>query len=177
MLKLAFEAGFVPVVGKDVLHFAAEPIITHLCDEAGPRTYRRADLEPTAGDIVLNIEAIDLPTESVDTILCSHVLEHVDDRRALGELFRILRPRGVLAVMIPLIEGWPATYEPADIRSPGDRFLHFGQHDHVRYYGADFRDHMRGVGFLLDEFTAEGPTAVRHGLTRGEKVFRGTKPA
>ncbi len=42
------------------------------------------------------------PDRAFDRIIASEVLEHVDsDRRALGELARVLRPGGVLAVTVP----------------------------------------------------------------------------
>ena len=177
VFKMAIDAAFVEVAGREVLHFAAEPIVTRLMQACGPSGYRRADIDAGKGDLVLDIEAIDLADASVDTVLCSHVLEHVDDRRALAELYRILRPGGVLVAMVPIVEGWATTYERADCATPEERLLHYGQDDHVRYYGADFRDRVRAAGFALDEFTAGGPESVRYGLMRGAKVFRGTKPA
>jgi hypothetical protein len=44
-------------------------------------------------------------------IIASDVLEHVDDRLAMRELKRVLRPAGVLACMVPIIEGWETTHE------------------------------------------------------------------
>jgi ubiquinone/menaquinone biosynthesis C-methylase UbiE len=35
------------------------------------------------------------------------VLEHVDDAKALGEIYRVLKPGGVALIMLPVIEGWP----------------------------------------------------------------------
>jgi hypothetical protein len=52
---------------------------------------------------------------------------------------------------------------------------HYGQSDHVRYYGADVRDRIRAAGFKLSEFTAEGEDVLTYGLQRGEKVFVATK--
>ena len=56
------------------------------------KTYRTADIKPGRADMVLNIEAVDLLDRSFDCIVCSHVLEHVNDRKALAEMFRLLRP-------------------------------------------------------------------------------------
>ena len=50
--------------------------------------------------------------------------------------------------------------------------MHFGQEDHVRYYGADFRQRISAGGFkLINEFTSEGEDVLRYGLLRGEKTF------
>ena len=77
--------------------------------------------------------------------------------------------------MIPIIEGWANTYENTEVRTERERELHFGQFDHVRYYGADVRNRARKAGFGLTEFTAEAEDCVRHALLRGEKVFVATK--
>ena len=118
-----------------------------------------------------NIEAMSLPDASFDMVIASHVFEHVDDRRAMDEVKRILRPSGVLVCMVPIVEGWENTYENAGVASPAARELYFGQNDHVRYYGRDFRLRLRDAGFSLDEFTADGSLSPRYALIRGEKVF------
>jgi len=153
-----------------VLHFAPERGITDLLRKKC-RQYSSADLAAGRADRVLDIEAIGSPDETFDCVVCSHVLEHVDDRRALAELHRVLRRDGVALIMLPLIEGWARTYEPESARTPEERKRHFGQADHLRFYGADVRDRIRAAGFTLDEFTAEGEDVLTYGLQRGEKLF------
>jgi SAM-dependent methyltransferase len=157
-----------------LLHFAPEPALSAWI-EARVGSYITADLRPGAAKIVLNMEQIDMPEGNVDVVYASHVLEHVDDRKALAEIYRILRPGGRLVAMVPMIEGWATTYENPAIKSPRERDLHFGQHDHVRYYGADFRDRLRTAGFALNEYCSSGPESVRYSLGRGDHVFVGTK--
>lgn len=157
--------------GARVLHFAPEPIIASLLQEHANR-YESADLDPTKSvDRVLNIEEIDLPDATVDVVVASHVLEHVNDAKALSEIRRILVGNGFAVLMVPLIEGWDRTFEDATITSSADRAILFGQADHVRYYGRDFRDRVREAGFELSEFTAEEPNVTRYGLLRGDKIF------
>jgi hypothetical protein len=83
-------------------------------------------------------------------------------------------PGGQLIAMVPLIEGWAETYQDVTV-SPGDRARHYGQWDHIRYYGADFRARIACAGFALEEYTADGPASARHALLRGEKVFKALK--
>lgn len=158
-----------------VLHFAAEPCLRPMIQSSQPKTYTRADIDPRRGDLVIDIEKIDLPSESYDAILCSHVLEHVDDGRALPELFRILRPKGKLIAMVPLIEGWDQTYENPKVEDWHERKIHFGGGTHVRCYGKDFRRRLERAGFVLSEFTGSPAQTIRHGLIAGERVFVGTK--
>lgn len=155
---------------EPILHFAAESIF-----EKRFRTlysaYQTADLFKHA-DLKLNIEKIDLESGSVNTVICNHVLEHVSDRLALREIHRILSDRGQLIVSVPIIEGWEHTYENPDITTPELRTVHFGQHDHIRYYGRDFRDRLREAGFSnIQEITAEGEDVIQYSLMRGEKFF------
>ena len=125
---------------------------------------------------IFQIEAIDLPDASFDRILCNHVVEHVDDAKAFAELFRILHPGGVALFTTPIVEGWAQTYENPAIDGERLRELHFGQNDHVRFYGRDLRERIKAAGFRLEEFTAVEPDVHRHGLMRGETVFMATKP-
>ena len=156
--------------GKDVLDFAAKgQTPQHIVDAT--RSYATADLYDRRADHREDIERLSFADASFDVVLCSHVLEHVDDRKALGELRRILRPDGRLVLMIPIIEGWDRTYENPDVSDARGRLLHFGQANHVRYYGRDVRDRVREAGFEFIEFTADGAGAVEYALSRGEKVF------
>jgi len=130
-----------------------------------------ADLFMEGVDFKLNIEAIDLPDALFDVIVCNHVLEHVDDKRALAEMYRILKPNGFCIITVPIIESWDKTYENAAVHTESERFMHFGQSDHIRIYGRDFRDRIKGAGFSIEEFTGTGDDCVKYGLMRGERVF------
>ncbi len=166
------------VLGPDhrVLHFAPEPALTAFV-RARVGTYETADLNPKMNVTHhVNIEDTGLPDASYDRIICNHVLEHVDDAKALSGFFRMLKPGGFAILSTPLIEGWAETYENPDVDGGPDRRLHFGQFDHVRYFGADLRDRIRAAGFTLDEITAVEPDVLTYGLLRGEKLFIARKP-
>ena len=161
---------------RRVLHFAPE---TTLALHVRPlcARYDTADIDAALADMVIDIENIALDDGAYDTILCFHVLEHVDDAKALAELRRILSPGGTLLVMVPIVEGWDTTFEDPSVTDPGDRERLFGQSDHVRYYGADLRARITEAGFDLTEFTAREPAVSRYGLLRGEKLFICRRPS
>jgi len=156
--------------GASLLHFAPEACAAGIL-RTSARKYVTADLHRKDVDLNLNIEKIDLPDESFDCVVCSHVLEHVDDRQALASIRRVLTANGVLIAMVPIIEGCDTTYEDETIRDERARELHFGQNDHLRVYGNDFRDRLREAGFGFDEYTAAGAEAVKFGLLMGDKIF------
>ncbi|MDW5264643.1 MULTISPECIES: methyltransferase domain-containing protein [Acidobacteriaceae] len=155
---------------EPVLHFAPEKLLEQNFRKLYGK-YSTADLFKEA-DLKLNIEKIDLPSGSFNTVVCNHVLEHVSDKQALAEIFRILSAEGNLVVSVPIVEGWEHTYENDSIQNPLLRELHFGQSDHVRYYGRDFRSRLKAAGFeKIEEVTAQGQDVMEYGLLRGEKFF------
>lgn len=159
-----------------ILHFAAERSLRAIIEKQRPARYLRADIDPARGDVVLDIEKLDVPDASYDVVICSHVLEHVDDVRALHELYRVLKPGGRLITMVPLIEGWDTTYENDAVQSWHERKVHFGGGTHIRYYGSDFRKRIESAGFVLSEFAATPEQTIRYALIAGERIFIGAKP-
>lgn len=170
LFGLAIDAGFLSFTGKDVLHFAPERSIRELVQPRA-KSYVTADITPDIADLVLNIEDIALESATKDIIVCSHVLEHVDDRKALREMHRVLRPGGQLIAQVPIVESWH-TFEDGSVVTPEGRRKYFAQDDHVRYYGRDFRERVTDAGFDLAEFSATGKQAGDHSLLRGEIWFR-----
>ncbi len=164
------------LMSKDnhVLHFAPERAI-RMALEPRVGEYVTADLMAPA-DLKLNIEDIDLQDNRFDRIICFQVLEHVDDRKALAEMFRVLSPGGIAFLNTPVIEGWDTTYENTEIDGRQARLIHFGQGDHVRYFGRDIRDRIAAAGFDCEEFAATEPDVHDYGLWRGERIFIARKP-
>jgi SAM-dependent methyltransferase len=157
-----------------ILHFAPESVLEGKFREKN-LDYRTADLY-NKSDIKLDIENIALDDCSIATIICHQVLEHVDDMRAIPELYRVLMHGGRLMTSVPIIEGWSKTYENPAVKTPEMRELHYGQTDHLRYYGSDFRDRLKRFGFVnIEEVTAEGEYVITYSLLRGEKIFICTK--
>ena len=118
--------------------------------------YVTADLYQDDVDLRLDITALDLPDGSFDGVLCSHVLEHVqDDMAAMRELARVTAAGGWCLVMVPLDLGRATTYEDATITAPQDRTRAFWQHDHVRLYAADIGDRLRDASFGVERLQPE----------------------
>ena len=180
LLTLWIDRSEAELAGKRILHFAPEELIAARLKALGG-TYVGTDIREGKADVVLDIQNLALEDASFDAVVCLHVLEHVDDRRALAEVFRVLTPGGIGVFMFPIVEGWAKSLEeqdlPAPIRSTADRVRYFGQYDHVRFYGRDVRDRIRDAGFALEEISAQEPEVSTHGLLRGETIFLARKPA
>ena len=90
---------------------------------------------------------------SVDIILCSHVLEHVpEDRKAMGEIRRVLKPDGFAVLLVPLVVGLDETNEDPSINTDALRWKYFGMGDHVRQYGKrDFVARLEDAGLQVEQ--------------------------
>jgi SAM-dependent methyltransferase len=167
-----------------VLHVAPEPDILYRLRKK-PIDYIAADISPEKySDIgavaYCDVTAIDQPDERFDLIICSHVLEHVrDDRLAIRELFRVLKPGGIAILQVPISAFLERTIEDPCLTDPRERERRFGQHDHIRIYGADFPTRLRDGGFSFETFdpTVHWGEAVVNELrlNRRERIFLGRK--
>jgi SAM-dependent methyltransferase len=99
----------------------------------------------------------EISSNSYDMFICSHVLEHVDDdRKALSELFRVLKPGGRGILMVPIVLKLEKTDEDPTITDEATRWRRFGQYDHVRLYSkTDFMQRICDAGFVLKTYGAE----------------------
>ena len=170
ILSMESEWGHELSETTEFLHFAPEKCLEKIFRQRF-KNYKTADLQNFA-DLQLNIEEIDLPDETFDIVLANQVLEHVDDSLASSEIRRILKPGGLFVCSVPLIEGWEETYENDTVKTADERWLHFGQGDHVRYYGRDFVDRITRHSFeIVQQFTGSPNDIIKYGLIRGEKIF------
>ena len=120
--------------------------------------YRTADL--LADNVDDQVDIADLQSYENDQFaffICSHVLEHVpDDRKALRELHRILKPGGKGILMVPIILSIAEIDEDPEVTDEGERWRRFGQFDHVRLYSkSGFLERVRAAGFKVKELGKE----------------------
>lgn len=117
----------------------------------------------------MDITDIPFGDETVDVVLVSHVLEHVpDDRTAMREIRRVLRPSGVALLQHPIVIGQATTDEDSAVTDPRGRLARWGQPDHVRAYGADYQQRLVQAGFdvrvVAYHETVNREQATRYGL-------------
>lgn len=138
-----------------LLHIAPEVcLMRHLKPhyKSSPESYKTADLESPLADLHFDIQQIPLTDETFDVVICNHLMEHVeDDRQAMRELHRILKPAGWGVLLSPVDLKRTTTFEDNSITDPEERTRIFGQYDHRRLYGNDFADRLREAGFKVED--------------------------
>ena len=105
------------------------------------------------------------PDNYFDKIICTEVLEHiVDDNKATQELFRVLKPSGILAVTVPN-KNYPFIWDPFNKIRESLGLGHFNPlngfwggiwaYDHKRLYlPADLKNLLEKHGFEVSTLEA-----------------------
>ncbi len=130
------------------LHVAPEFSLRRLLGVHRNLDYISIDLLKDSAMVRMDVTRLEFPDNSFDAILCSHVLEHIpDDRCALHELHRVLKPGGWAILNVP-IQG-DTTLEDAVTRTAEERKRWYGDEDHVRGYGRDYAERLSQAGFQV----------------------------
>jgi SAM-dependent methyltransferase len=152
-----------------LLHIAPEPSLYKVFSQSDNLDYHPATKYAEGYYYSQKVETADLldlhfDESTFDWVICNHVLEHIpNDRRAMHEIFRVLKPGGHAILQVPYAPSLEKTYEDPTITSRADREKYFGQFDHVRIYGRDYSERLEKAGFRVR-------------LIHQEKDFKHTPP-
>ena len=124
----------------------------------------------------MDITSINKDSNFFDVIICNHVFEHiVDDLKAMSEIYRVLKNKGWAILQVPIDENLEITYEDDKISTPKEREKAFGQVDHVRQYGKDYKKRLEVVGFKVYESqytdTFSQADKFRFGLPKNRTIY------
>jgi SAM-dependent methyltransferase len=154
-----------------VLHVAPEIPIRDNLSQLPNLSYATIDLyDPNAAH---RMDLTDLAFDSgkFDVVICSHVLEHIeDDRGAMLEMARVLRPRGRAIILVPVDARREKTYEDKSIVVPSERLAAFGHPYHVRICGTDYSKRIGTAGFDVTEIFSTSLMPHRRRLQRINKT-------
>jgi SAM-dependent methyltransferase len=169
--------------GARVLHLAPEAPLARRLRAIPSLRYETADLTPgPLVDRTLDARALPHADDSLDLIICSHVLEHIpEDVQVAREFARVLAPGGQAIVQVPVDGRRAATYEDPAVVDPAQRAAVFGQSDHVRIYAPDVIERLRAGGLEVTcvPYAEQIPPALRaryllaeRGDTPGGDIYR-----
>ncbi|MDO5616182.1 MAG: methyltransferase domain-containing protein [Cruoricaptor ignavus] len=156
-----------------VLHIAPEQEFFRRFRKMKNIDYVSADLFSPIVDVKADVRDLPFEDNSFDVVFCNHVLEHIeDDATAMNEIFRVMKRGGWGILQVPMKNSLLETYEDFTITNPKERQKHFGQYDHVRWYGLDYFQRLEKAGFRVDanqysqQFSDEDIT--KYGLNKNE---------
>lgn len=164
--------------GQKLLHFSPQRRLKQEFRKLF-NAYESADFEPGKEDLQLDIQNTGLADDNFDLIICFHVLEHVpEDRKAISELYRILKKGGTVLLQVPFRDG--DTIEDPEVTDLKDRLQLFGQEDHVRWYGFnDFKGRIEAAGFQCELIRADKEMneelRLKNGINADQRVIAARK--
>lgn len=146
----------------NLLHFAPETVFYNYFKQKDNINYHTVDLYPETYESrnihitqKVDMQNIPYPDKNFDFIYNCHVLEHVpNDIKGMEELYRVLKDDGVCITLVPQ-SNIETTLENEDFNTPELRKKYYGQEDHLRKYGLDFKNRLESVGFNVNEIRAE----------------------
>lgn len=159
-----------------ILHFAPESCFYQQFSKVENVDYYPVDLNPAPRNrAVVDITDIPYKDEMFDFIMCTHVLEHVeDDKKAMKELYRVLKKGGNALINVPVNDVYEHSFQNPQYNTPELRLKYYGHPEHVRWYGRDYADLLRDAGFVVEESTpfvnAPEEFLKKNGIFANEKI-------
>lgn len=143
------------MTARTVLHFAPEKMIQKKLQKNSKCDYYAGDIELRLGGHKIDVTKIPFQDAFFDYILINHVMEHIEEEeQAFQELKRVIKPNGKLILSFPItLETETVEYE--GVCSEEDRLKYYGQKDHVRLYGKDYKERLEAFGWEVQRFTPE----------------------
>jgi predicted SAM-dependent methyltransferase len=138
-----------------ILHFAPEPAFYRFFKKKVGQEYIPADLHPNPklGIRKVDILEIGFGENCFDLIVCIHVLEHIrEDRQAIRELFRVLKPGGNVLLAVPTYGS--DTFEDPTLDKEGRKKM-YGIGDHMRLNGLDLQRKLEEAGFQVQVYSTD----------------------
>lgn len=181
LFYLKQETGLFDGNHRNILHFAPERSLYQILRRMGG-TYIDGDINPAYATHRIDITNIPYPDNFFDLIICSHVLGHVaDEKKAIGEMHRVLKEDGFALIMTLLNPDAAETMEDTTLTSSSDRLNRYGEPDLCRLHGMDFAKRLELGGFRVETIdyrkalSGEVNERYRLGDGRRELIFRCTR--
>ena len=161
----------------NILDFAPGPGLSGFLKRNKEINYRSADLYMKEADDKVDISDMHIYKDnSFDVFICSHVLEYVkNDKKAVGELYRVLKPGGWGIAMVPIMLSIEETFEDPSIVTEADQWKYNMQNGHLRLYSKKgFIQLFEEGGFIVNQLDASYfgmDTFVKHGVQERSVLY------
>jgi predicted SAM-dependent methyltransferase len=166
------------VENKSVIDFAPSKALSGMINKLRPSEYTTVDKFMDSVDIKADLTNLDMFQEDdIDFIICSHVLEHIeDDNKAISEIYRVLKPGGVAIMIVPIGLDLRSAIEGIEAKTDADRMRIYGQSDHIRIYNRQtFVSRLRKAKFKVKTFSGWwrlwGDDFSRFGFSKTSRIY------
>jgi 2-polyprenyl-3-methyl-5-hydroxy-6-metoxy-1,4-benzoquinol methylase len=85
------------------------------------------------------LEELNLPSQSYDVVILSQVIEHLNSLELFEDIFRILKPNGIVYIGCPNADAW-------SMRLLKGRHIHVSTHAHINMFN------INSIKFLADKY-------------------------
>ncbi|MGK0298929.1 MAG: hypothetical protein ACI9XC_002554 [Gammaproteobacteria bacterium] len=161
--------------GRKILHFAAESYFEKIMH--GNINYHTADLVEGKARHTMDMSNIQFDDNYFNVVITNHVLEHIlEDKKALSEIYRVIKPGGFSLITVPINWARKSTYENPALTTAEQRYAHYGDSSHVRYYGRDFEERLIEIGFIVECWRLPQEQEPGYGLLREDVLWIASKP-
>ncbi len=138
-----------------VLHFAPEPEIKKAISANHECWYITGDLLKENADIEMDITDIPFINNQFDYIIVNHVMSYIkDEKKAMSELWRCLKPSGTLIMSFPICMDVD-TYENFNANTQAEYMELFGVSGNCRMYGKDYKERIKRYGFAVKTYSPQ----------------------
>lgn len=166
-------------VSGRLLHFAPETGIREYIKQNMNIDYYTGDIVAGRAMHVTDITDIQYKDDTFDYVICNHVMEHiVDEEKAVNEIKRVLKMNGKWIFSFPICTDIPTCEDPTII-SPEARLKAYGQCDHVRLYGKDYKSRFENYGLKLQIYSPEKEldtiSIKKYGFIKDDVIIVATK--
>ncbi len=134
-----------------------------------PLLYKSIDAQVQHEDAT----CLSFSNNSFDVVVGNHIMEHIpDDRKAISEIYRILKPGGRAILQVPYSTTIANTFESPDLADPQKQSALFGQKDHVRIYRLqDYINRIKQAGFKVSVIEYNDLAVYHKNAIQDKEVF------
>jgi len=144
-----FENKLILYVAPEInfLKKIAKPSMNFICGDLEPEKYLHLNINPF---YKIDLTQITFDDATFDYVIANHILEHIPDyKKALAEIYRVLKPKGTAILQTPFSSLIYNNFEDFLIDTSSLKEKFYGQNDHVRIFGLQLFDDIKQAGFHL----------------------------